>query len=101
MDSGALVRISSNGRPQAIEIEIFRWAIERLLSGEVVTQAAINENCKVRASSGIVLILSELPMFERRKHFAAAGLPHGTLPAGAIHWLVKDRTSARRSKSWS
>jgi restriction system protein len=67
VDGSALVRITSNGRTQPIEIEIFRWAIERLLAGHIVTRTEIDENSKARASSGILLILGSLPMFEQTK----------------------------------
>lgn len=68
VDGSALHRITSNGRRQSIEIEIFRWAVERLLAGEIVTQAAIKQNSRARASSGIAGILGELPMFGRTMH---------------------------------
>ena len=64
VDGGGITRRTSNGRIQHIEIEIFRWAIERLLAGEPVTREEINERYEGRASSGIMLILSSLPAFE-------------------------------------
>jgi hypothetical protein len=64
VDDGGLERRSSNGRTQRIEIEIFRWAIERLLRGETVTRDEINAEYPGRASSGIVLVLSQVPLFE-------------------------------------
>lgn len=64
VDGGGLVRITSNGKRQEIKVEVFRWTIERLLRGEVVTREEINTNCIGRASSGVVLILSQLPLFE-------------------------------------
>jgi hypothetical protein len=39
--------------------------IERLLAGETVLREEINDHCGGRASSGVLLILSALPHFER------------------------------------
>ena len=64
MDGAGVVRLTSNGKRQPIKIELFRWAIERLLRGEMVTREDINTNCIGRASSGVVLILSQVPAFE-------------------------------------
>jgi restriction system protein len=64
VDDGGIERRSSNGRTQRIEIEIFRWAIERLLRGATVTRDEINVRYPGRASSGIMLILSQIPLFE-------------------------------------
>jgi hypothetical protein len=64
VDGGGLLRRSSNGRTQRIEIEIFRWAIERLVAGETVSRDEINAQYAGRASSGIALILSAIPLFE-------------------------------------
>lgn len=41
VDDGGLLRRTSNGRTQGIDIEIFRWAIERLLAGEGVSRDEI------------------------------------------------------------
>ncbi|MEW6581913.1 MAG: restriction endonuclease [Actinomycetota bacterium] len=65
VDEAGLVRVTSNGRTQRIDIEIFRWAIEKLLAGQPVTRAEINDRYPGRASSGIILILASLPMFDR------------------------------------
>lgn len=67
VDGGGITRRTSNGRIQHIEIEIFRWAIERLLHGATVTREEINEQYEGRASSGIMLVLSSLPVFEPLK----------------------------------
>jgi restriction system protein len=63
VDGAGITRRTSNGRVQRIDIEIFRWAIERVLAG-VVTREQINERYTGRASSGIMLILSSMPLFE-------------------------------------
>jgi len=67
VDGAGLVRRTSNGRTQRIDIEIFRWAIERLLAGETVSRDEINGQYPGRASSGIALILLAIPLFEETK----------------------------------
>ena len=64
VDSGGLVRRTSKGNKQRIGIEIFRWTIDRLLLGETVLQEDINAHYIGRASAGVVLVLSSLPLFE-------------------------------------
>jgi len=64
VDWGGLTRRTSNGAVQTIDIEIFRWAIERLLGGEVVLREEINDQYPKRASSGVVLILGTLKIFD-------------------------------------
>lgn len=49
---------------QRIDIDTFRWTVERLLTGETVLRADINAHCIGRASSGVVLILASVPLFE-------------------------------------
>lgn len=73
-DWGGLTRRTSNGAVQTIEIEVFRWAIERLLDGEVVLREEINDQYPKRASSGIVLILGSLAIFEQVKVGSKIGL---------------------------
>lgn len=64
VDGAGVVRLTSKGTKQRLEIEIFRWTIERLLAGEVVTLSEINDHWIKRGSSGILLILSSLDVFE-------------------------------------
>lgn len=64
VDWSGIRRRTSNGRVQFIEIEIFRDVIRRILRGETVTRAEINDEYPGRASSGIVLILGQVPLFE-------------------------------------
>jgi hypothetical protein len=71
---GGLVRRTSGGALQRIEIEIFRWVIERLLRGDTVLRDEINAQYAGRASSGIVLVLASLPMFESVKVGGKRGL---------------------------
>jgi hypothetical protein len=67
VDGGGVLRRTSGGTTQRLEIEIFRWTIERLLAGKTVTRDAINHQYAKRGSSGVVLILASLPMFETTK----------------------------------
>jgi hypothetical protein len=62
-DWAGVTRVSSGGNAQRIPIETFRWAIERVLEFGVVTREEINSRYEGRASSGIVLILAEVPEF--------------------------------------
>lgn len=53
---------------------MFRWTIERLLRGETVLRSEINAQCIGRVSSGVLLILSSLPMFELTNEARKQGL---------------------------
>ena len=64
VDGGGITRITSNGNTQLIKIEIFKKAINHILTDGAITRKWINEEYKDRASSGIVLILSQVPIFE-------------------------------------
>ena len=64
VDWACLERRSSKGRTGRIEIEIFRWVIEKLLAGEMVSREEINDHYPKRASSGIVLVLAAIPPVE-------------------------------------
>lgn len=64
VDDGCLERRTSTGRKQRIDVEIFRWAIECMLQGRTVSRDDINARYPGRASSGIALILSNIPLFE-------------------------------------
>lgn len=74
VDWSGLSRRTSNGSLQTIDIEIFRWTIERLLSGHVVLREEINDRYPKRASSGVVLILGSTDLFERVKVGTKVGL---------------------------
>ena len=65
MDWSGVERITSKGNQGVIGIEIFRWTVEKLLADGHVTRDEINQNYAGRASSGVVLILSHVPHFER------------------------------------
>ena len=64
VDWGGIKRITSNGKCRTIKIEIFKKTFNHILRFGSITRAAINDEYKERASSGIVLILSHVPMFE-------------------------------------
>lgn len=64
VDWSGIQRITSNGKPQKIKIEIFKKTINHLLENEEITRSYINEEYKDRASSSIVLILGNTEIFE-------------------------------------
>ena len=64
VDWAGVERISSSGRRSRIDIEIFRLAINHILRNGSITRDEINQNYAKRASSGVVLILSQVPTFE-------------------------------------
>lgn len=64
VDWAGLERISSNGRRSRIDIEIFRLAINHILRNGSITRDEINQNYAKRASSGVVLVLAQVPTFE-------------------------------------
>jgi Holliday junction resolvase len=67
VDASGVRRITTGNTRQLIAIETFRWAIDRLLAGDTVTRAEIHERDPRQVSSGIVLILSTVPIFEAVK----------------------------------
>lgn len=64
VDWSGIERVTSNGKKQIIKIEIFRLAINKILTDGSITRDFINQEYKDRASSGIVLILSQVPFFD-------------------------------------
>lgn len=62
-DWSGVRRVTSTGGRQFIKIEIFEWAVNRLLSRGWVTRPEINQEYVGRASRGVVLILSQVPLF--------------------------------------
>jgi restriction system protein len=77
VDWSGLTRRSSKGMVGVIDIEIFKWAIERLLNGEVVLRSEIDDEYPKRASSGVVLVLGSLPMFGTGRLGSKKGLRLG------------------------
>lgn len=74
VDWTGITRRTSNGSIGTIDIEIFRWTVERLLDGEVVLRQEINDQYPKRASSGVMLVLSGLPPFTTVKVGGKTGL---------------------------
>ncbi|WP_302376740.1 restriction endonuclease [Barnesiella intestinihominis] len=64
VDWAGVTRITSKGNISKIDIEPFKSAVRILLEKGEVTRDYINQNYKKRASSGIVLILSQVPFFK-------------------------------------
>ncbi len=64
VDWSGVERITSNGRRGRIKLEIFKFAVNRILETGSVTREEINDNYVGRASSGVVLILSRVPLFQ-------------------------------------
>ena len=64
VDWVGLKRVTSTGAHQFIPIEIFRFAIERVLRDGAITRDEIDQHYTGRASSGITLILAQVPLFE-------------------------------------
>jgi restriction system protein len=64
VDWSGAKRLTSSERPQFIRIEVFRQAVGRLVERGCVTRDEINDDYAKRASSGVVLILSQVPFFE-------------------------------------
>lgn len=58
-------RLTSHGKPNTLPIEIFRSAICHLLSHCTLTRKQINDQFARRGSSGVFLILEQIPLFVR------------------------------------
>jgi restriction system protein len=64
VDWSGVKRLSSNGKPSKLPIEIFRQTVDHLLKHGSVTRKHINDQYDGRGSSGVVLILAQVPEFE-------------------------------------
>jgi restriction system protein len=64
-DWSGIERLTSNGKKGKIKIEIFKQTVNKLLREGYITRDEINQNYSGRASSGIVLILSQVPFFKK------------------------------------
>ena len=64
VDWSGIERITSKGKTGNIKIEIFRYAINKLLVDGKISRDEINQNYVGRASSGILLIISQVPLFK-------------------------------------
>ncbi|UFH46633.1 restriction endonuclease [Flavobacterium galactosidilyticum] len=63
-DWSGIERKTSNGNNGKIKIEIIKQAVNKLLTDGSITRDYINQNYVGRASSGIILILSQVPFFK-------------------------------------
>lgn len=61
---GGLTRITSNGRQGSIPIEVFRRTVRHILLHGYISRAQININYAKRVSSGVVLVLAQVPSFQ-------------------------------------
>lgn len=57
-------RLTSKGNKGKIKVEIFKQAINKLLADGLITRDYINQHYVGRASSGVILILSQVPFFK-------------------------------------
>lgn len=64
VDWSGIERLTSNGNKGKIKIEIFKKAVNKLLTDGSITRDYINQNYVGRASSGIILVLSQVPFFK-------------------------------------
>lgn len=64
VDGSGVRRITTGGTKQRIGIDTFRWAIDCVLAGESVTRKQIHERNPRQVSSGVMLILGRVPLFE-------------------------------------
>jgi restriction system protein len=67
VDWGGINRITSNGNPQHIPIEPFKYAIDEILSNRKLYRSAIKNFDSGRYSSGIFAILAQVPLFTLEK----------------------------------
>lgn len=65
VDWSGIERVSSNDNKGKIKIEIFKFTIKKLLREGFISRDEINQNYSGRASSGVVLILSQAPFFHK------------------------------------
>jgi len=64
VDWSGIERITSTGNKGKIKIEVFQYAVNKLFTRGYITRNEINQNYSGHASSGVVLILSQVPFFE-------------------------------------
>ncbi len=57
-------RLTSKGNKGKIKVEIFKQAINKLIADGSITRDYINQHYVGRASSGVILILSQVPFFK-------------------------------------
>jgi hypothetical protein len=88
VDRSGVVRVSRNDLVSKIPIEPFRWVVDELLAGRAVLRQEINEAFPHRYSSGVFLVLEQVPIFK------ASGRPAqiSTVPSAVLAQLIGDRT---------
>jgi Holliday junction resolvase len=64
VDWSGVKRLTSSEGKQFIGIEVFRQAVTHILERGCVSRDEINQEYARRASSGVILILSQVPLFE-------------------------------------
>lgn len=64
VDWSGIERVTSNGNNGKIKIEIFKQSVNKLLADGFITRDEINQNYTGRASSGVILVLSQVPFFQ-------------------------------------
>ena len=65
VDFRGLERISSHGKASRIEIGLFRYAINKILTKGSITRKEIDQYSGYkRVSSGVIAVLSKVPYFE-------------------------------------
>jgi restriction system protein len=67
VDGRGVTRASRNDLVSRIPIEPFRWAVTRVLAGHEVERVEINAGFPHRYSSGVFLVLEQVPVFEAFK----------------------------------
>ncbi|MDE6265198.1 MAG: restriction endonuclease [Paramuribaculum sp.] len=65
VDWGGIKRITSNGKIRSIGIEGFRLAYNELIKRGSVSRDYINQEYDKKCSSGIVLVLSQIPYIDK------------------------------------
>lgn len=63
-DWSGIERVTSNGNNGKIKIEIFKQSVNKLLEDGFITRDEINQNYTGRASSGVILVLWQVPFFQ-------------------------------------
>lgn len=65
VDWGGVTRITSTGRIKRIDIEGFKQAYNELIKNGSVSREYINQEYDKKCSSGIVLVLSQIPYIDK------------------------------------
>ncbi len=64
VDGAGIRRVTSKGVHQPIPVDIFRWAIERLLAGKELSRQDLRDRHAGRFASAVMDILAAVPEFE-------------------------------------